>query len=67
MTSFRLKHPLLFDNFGVTTKTAMTDDWPDSIILAGQSLTSYKEIRALYKQQDRPEQKENNTGKISIR
>jgi class 3 adenylate cyclase len=63
----RLKHPLLFDNFGVITKTAMTDDWPDSIILAGQSLTTYKEIRALYKKQDRPEQIENNTAKISIR
>ena len=63
---FRLKHPLLFDNFGVTTKTAMTDDWPVSH-QSGQPFTGYNEIRALYKKQDRPEQNENSTGKISIR
>lgn len=56
----RLKHPLLFDNFGVITKTAMTDDWPET------SHTGYKEIRGLYKKRPKPDKEQCSSGKFSI-
>lgn len=57
---FRLKHPLFFDNFGVITKTAMTDDWPEG------SHASYKELRALYKKPSGSDKNENSTKNIQM-